>query len=260
MSMAPNTVGSVDVAPWGPELERDGFTSRAAALDNPGVIEALVEDRALFDAALSEIRAAGRVQVPYLVTDAITEVGRDEAIRAAARAVLGTDEWVMWGSNIRTATPNAAHQWHVDLESYLWPTSVTLAVGLAGCSPAGATWFVPGTHRSRRGPRPGEDLDGRGVQVGGFEDGRFYAFNAKCWHRGDPAASAGRVVLFTHLQRASEPRVPTMLDYRFNEWSREPAPYWAAPECSFVNTAVHRPPLENRVRGWVRRLRRGRDR
>lgn len=256
--MTPRDPPADGVREWGGQVRRDGFVGRAADLDDPGLTEALLADRDLFDRALADIRAAGEVRVPYLVTEAIARAGRDAAVRAAARAVLGTDEWVMWGSNIRVSTPNAAHHWHVDLEAFLWPSSITLAIGLAGCAPEGATWFVPGTHRARRGPRPSDALDARGVQVGGFGDGRFYAFNARCWHRGDPTTSAGRVVLFTHLQRASEPRVPTMLDYRVDEWSREPAAYWAAPECRSVNTSVYRPPLRNVVGGWVKRLWRAR--
>lgn len=240
--------------PWPAELQRDGFVANALGLAEPETARAVAADRGLFDAALRTIHAAGQVRVPYLMTEAIVGLARDAAVREAVRAVLGTDEWVLWGPNVRVATPNAAHEWHVDLESLLWPTSVTLAVGLEGCAPAGATWFVPGTHRAGRGPGPDDALDGRGVQVAGFGDGRFYAFDASCWHRGDPAASVGRVVLFAHVQRAAEPRVPWMLDYRVNEWAREPAPYWATPECTAVNEAVHRPPFRHTVRQWARRL------
>ena len=243
---------------WAEELARDGFVTHAAPLADPSITTALLADRSVFDNALAEIEAAGQTRVPYLVTDSIRHVAQDAALRAAVRTALGTDEWVMWGSNIRAATPNAAHHWHVDLESFLWPTSVTVAIGLAGCVPEGATWFVPGTHLRTSAPAggtepPGGPLDEQRVQVQDFRDGFFYAFNARCWHRGDPTRSAGRVILFTHFQRAAEPRIPTMLDYRVNEWSREPASYLASPQCTAVNTSVHRPPLLNRVKGWVQR-------
>lgn len=252
------------------QLDADGFGRDALALADPSVLPALIDDAETFDAAVAEIAARGEHRVPYLLTDAIARVANDAHVVAAAEQYLETDCWVMWGANIRRDTPNQAHRWHLDLESFLWPT-LTVAIGLRGCRPAGATWFIPGAHRIGRGPRDREADGGDAAavaaaraeeprcgvptQIAGFGDGRFYVFNARCWHRGDREASAGRLMLFLHYQRADAPRVPFMLDYERSAWSREAAPYLASPAARVVNTVVARPPLRHRAAVAWQRLR-----
>ena len=114
------------------------------------------------------------------------------------QSLLGPDEpWVMWGPNIRRGTPNAAHTWHVDLESWYWP-SITVVVGLDGCSAENATRYIPYSHELKHAPtvapnktdeacilRTAKSLNRRCQDVRTFADfgaGRFYAFNAKGWH------------------------------------------------------------------------------
>lgn len=252
------------------QLDEQGFVREALPLADPSVVPAVIADTGRFDAAVADLAARGQDRVPYLLTDAIARIAHDPRIVAAAEECLRTDRWVMWGANIRRDTPNAAHRWHLDLESFLWPT-LTVAVGLEGCRAASATWFIPGAHRIGRGPRESEADGGDAAvlaaarvedprcgaptPVAGFGDASFYVFNARCWHRGDPAASVGRVMLFLHYQRADARRVPFMLDYRRSRWSREAAPYLAAPGAREVNTAVARPPLRHRVAVALERLR-----
>ncbi len=240
-----------------------GFTSPAEDLADPSVIEALLRDEPLFQQAVDQLRAEGRASVPYLLTEAIRQVAQDAAILRTVVPILGSDEWVMWGANIRRATPNEAHRWHVDLESFLWPT-VTVAVGLSGCPPESATWCIPGSHRLSTAPTAaGDDTDTRRVvakancgepeQIAGFGNGRFYLLDARVWHQGNPATSRDRVALFLHYQRASEPRIPAMRDYRRHDWSKEPAAYFAAPGVNEVNQSVYQPPLAHRLRSWLSR-------
>ena len=252
------------------QLEESGFVRDALPLADASVIPALIEDVGTFDAAVARIAADGHHRLPYLLTDAIARVANDRYIVGAVEACLQTDRWVMWGANIRRDTPNAAHRWHLDLESFLWP-SLTVGVGLEGCRPEAATWFLPGAHRIGRGPceaeadrgdaavlaaaRAEDARCGAPMPVAGFGDGRFYVFNARCWHRGERAASVGRVMLFLHYQRADAPRVPYMLDYRRSLWSREAAPYLASPAARTVNTTVARPSLRHRVAVALQRLR-----
>jgi len=86
--------------------------------------------------------------------------------------------------------------------------------------------------------------------------GRFYAFNAQTWHRGEPGTSTNRLLLFLHYQPADAGRVPLMLDYERHRWSRKPAAYLAGPGVTPVTT-VARLPIRERVldvlgRIWVR--------
>ncbi len=234
----------------------------------------LLKEVPLFEAESQRIKAQRRAGVPYLLTDGCAAAARDPQVVDAVASILGTRDLVMWGANIRLATPNEAHLWHVDLESSLWPT-VTVAVGIAGCNPKSATWCIPGTQRlTLPPPAVGDGPDNLAQvlaaakslglphatpqQIENFGDGRFYLFNANVWHRGDPAASWDRVALFMHYQRAQDRRIPEMWDHRMREWSSRPAPYMALNAASKPNTATYRPPWRHRYeafrRRWAQRL------
>lgn len=229
-----------------------GFLSQALPLTDPSVLPDLLADAPLFDAALKESQAEDRHMVPYLVTGAIRRVAQDASILKTVQAILGTNEWVMWGANIRRATPNQAHNWHVDLESLHWP-SVTVAIGLHRCSPQSATWCVPGTHRLKK-PPPEQESEvlsrGNPQQIQDFGDGRFYVFDARVWHKGDSEYSANRVVLFTHYQRADHPRIPLMLDYVKQSWAQQAAPYFTTAPPARVSTNLATVSLRQ---GWAKR-------
>jgi len=253
------------------EYRERGFLRESFALGDPAPLPQLCRDVALFDAKLAEWHARGHARVPYLFTEAIERVARDSAIRAVVETLLGTDAWVVWGPNICREIPNAAARWHVDQESRYWPC-VSVVVGLSECSAKTATWCLPGTHLLPGSPFScGDDTDtdvvlqsarrakadcGPPEQVAGFGDGRFYAFNAKTWHRGEPGTSTNRLLLFLHYQPADAGRVPLMLDYERHRWSRKPAAYLAGPGVTPVTT-VARLPIRERVldvlgRIWVR--------
>jgi hypothetical protein len=250
------------------EYRARGFLRESFALSNPTLLPELCRDVAQFDRKLAEWQALGYARVPYLFTAAIERVAHDAAIRMAVEALLGTDRWVVWGPNILRETPNAASRWHVDLESQYWP-SVTVAIGLSGCSAQSAIWCLSGTHLLARTPAwSGDDSDtdrvvrsarrakpevGPPVQFEAFGDGRFYVFDARTWHRGDPSASPDRLVLFLHYQPANARRVPLVLDYMRHRWSREAAPYIAGPAATPV-TAVARVPLREHVLAVAARL------
>lgn len=234
-----------------------GFTPQALALADASVLPALVADEPLFERALGSLRAEGRNAVPYFDTDAIRRVAQDEAVVSTMEAILGTRDLVMWGANIRRGTPNSAGDWHVDLESLLWPT-VTVGIGLEGCTPQSATWCIPGTHSRRQAPPPAEADFPPGSeprQIAGFRNGCFYAFDARVWHRGDPATSTGRVMLFLHYQKASEARIPMMEDYTQRRFSKEAAPYFTLPSRGRACTRVAKIPWWYRWQQWKFRIR-----
>ena len=240
------------------EYRECGFLAQARPLADPSVVPKLLVDEQMFADALESMRAEGRQGVPYMLTDAICRIAQDASILVAVEAILETSQWVMWGANIRRDTPNQAHQWHVDLESFLWPT-VTVAIGLAGCTPEAATWCIPGTHLSGKGP-PSKEASvlahGHPEQIEGFGNGRFYVFDARGWHRGDPATSRERVVLFIHYQRAEEARIPLMVDYQRQLWAKEASPYFTTVARERLCTDLARLPWWYRLNRWMKRTRR----
>lgn len=233
-----------------------GFLVQAHPLANGSILPALLADEPAFAAALASLRAEGRNAVPYLETDAIRCVSADAAVLSAVEAILGTRNLVMWGANIRRATPNQAGEWHVDLESLLWPT-VTVGIGLEGCTPTSATWCVPGTHKLQEVPPLKEAeifVHGRPEQIAEFGDGCFYVFDARVWHRGDPTTSQERVMLFLHYQRAEDARIPMMKDYVQQTFSPHAAPFFALKTGERLCTRVANIPLWYRWRRLRSRL------
>ncbi len=241
------------------EFRERGFLRESFALADASPLPQLRRDVALFDAKFEEWKAAGHTGIPYLFTDAIEQVARDAAIRAVVEAVLGTTAWVVWGPAIFRETPDAAARWHVDLDARYWP-SISIAVGLSGCSPETVLSYLPGTNRLAATPfswRDGADTDrvlrrarrtspdcGAPEETTGFGDGRFYVFDGKTWHRGAPGTTTTRLVLFLHYQDAAAARVPLMLDYKRHRWSREPAPFLPSPSATPVTTLARLPVWE----------------
>jgi hypothetical protein len=201
----------------------------------------LMQDAAEFNEMVTAYRQSGLHRVPYRVTPAIEKISKDPNILKIVHAILGPSEpWVMWGSNIQRGTPNQAGYWHVDIESWHWP-SITIVIGLTGCEEGNATRCIPYSHHLPLPPSilpknaTAEDVLARAnrfdprceeiIAPVGFETGRFYVFNARCWHSGNLASSKGRLVLFLHYQRAADPRIPYMKDYLKGSWFDEPAAY-----------------------------------
>ena len=256
------------------EYSARGYLRETFALSNPTLLPQLCRDVAPFDARLAECQALGHARVPYLFTGAIERVAHDAAILAVIEPLLGTDRWVVWGPNILRETPRAASRWHVDLESWYWP-SVTVAVGLSGCSPRTAIWCLSGTHLLAREPAWSGDAGdtdrvlrsarrtnsavGPPEQFAAFGDGRCCVFNARTWHRGEYGPSAERLILFLHYQAAAARRVPLVLDYARHRWSRQAAAYLAGPGAT-PETKVATIPLRERAfaaAAWLRSARQG---
>ncbi len=65
---------------------------------------------------------------------------------------------------------------------------------------SGPTWIVPGSHRERRAPRPGEGLD-RGIPIE-MPKGSVVYFTRGVWHwQGDRSEPGERVTLHAHFNR-----------------------------------------------------------
>ncbi|MEM7166484.1 MAG: glycosyltransferase family A protein [Planctomycetota bacterium] len=249
-----------DPGSWtaGDEYRQTGMVGEARSLADPSVIPDLVADEALFATAIAELQRAGHHhRVPYAVTAAIARVAFDENLTGLVEEVFGHDvPWVMWGANIRVDIPNAANQWHTDIESTHWP-SITVVIGLDGCEAGNATKYIPHSQRLGTQPPTGKEFDSAGRVLdaarcaslachtvdtfSNFGNGRFYAFDAKGWHCGDPATAQGRVMLFLHYQRANAPRVPQMKDWIDGTWFDYPAPYIS----SFDRPATGNDPIVN---------------
>jgi|GEM_PF-3110759 len=244
-------------------LQQHGFVADCLSLADTSILPVLQDEIGHYDAALQRLERDGIAGVPYLTTAGVRRLLCDAALGATVNAALGTDQWVMWGANMRRGSPNQAHRWHVDLESVLWP-SVTLALALEACTEDSATWFIPGTHRLRRGPgtrvrdctRTSDVLAAARAsrfpcdaprQAAGFSPGRFCLFDAATWHKGAGIDDVERTVLYLHVHRATERRIPLMIDYRRGQWSREAAPWVAGPGCREVNPVVNGPPLGHRL-------------
>jgi glycosyltransferase involved in cell wall biosynthesis len=242
------------------EYESTGILQSCSALGDPTILPRLIADAAFFSDAVRKLKAAGKHQVPYAFTPAIKALACDEEILKVVRAIFGNDEWVAWGANIQSGTPNAAHFWHTDIESVYWPNNITVAVGLRGCTGHNATRYIPGSHLFSAGPEISGDASDSQlvlasakkidpncdaiVRFDGFRDGTFAVFNARGWHCGDREASVDRMVLFLHYQRAADPRIPHIRDYTKNSWFREAAAFMPNPWLGDrYERAVYPPPF-----------------
>ena len=65
---------------------------------------------------------------------------------------------------------------------------------------SGPTWIVPGSHRERRGPKPGEGMD-RGVPIE-MPKGSVVYFTHGVWHwQGDRTEPGERITIHSHFNR-----------------------------------------------------------
>lgn len=65
---------------------------------------------------------------------------------------------------------------------------------------SGPTWIVPGSHRERRGPKPGEGMD-RGIPIE-MPKGSVVYFTHGVWHwQGDRSEPGERVTIHSHFNR-----------------------------------------------------------
>lgn len=253
----PATTDTIDVRS---EYESTGMVRQALPLADQEILERLRADAPRFANAVAEMREQNLRRVPYEFTPAIEQVAADPALTGVIEQILDDERWVAWGANIQIGTPNAAHEWHTDIESDHWPT-ITVAIGLSGCREENATRYLPGSHRFPASPQecgdPTDDelvlatarmLDSRTqeiVRFVGFGDGRFTIFDASGWHCGDAEPSADRLALFLHYQRADDPRIPYMRDFTTNSWFEEAAAFMPNPRLGDdFDHDVHPPPFQ----------------
>jgi len=223
------------------EYETDGLIRSSFPLADGRLVEELRKDVPRCLVEVTRNKEDKLFRVPYMLTQSIVNATHDMNILRVVSAALGTDELVMWGPNIQRGTPNEAALWHTDIESWFWP-SLTVAVGLHGCSQENSTICVPGTHKFPVQPwsvahnwknedilAAANHIDPACDRIENFRDfgpGRFYVFNAKTWHCGVPLVSGTRELLFLHYQRASDPRIPYFKNYNQCTWFDFPAVYW----------------------------------
>lgn len=224
------------------EYRETGMVAESFNLHDVSILHHLISDyQNSFEEQIAAVKAAGQNQVPYAITDSIRKVAHDQAIMEVVGSILDGEPWVMWGANIQKGTPNQAYEWHIDFESKFFDT-ITVMIGLEGCRQENATTCIPYTHLFDYGPgrrwhdaSKNEIIDhtqsidsrcDRTVQFEDFANGKFYVFNARCWHAGDVMSSKERMILILHYHKASDPRIPFMTDYVKGTWQRNAAaPY-----------------------------------
>jgi hypothetical protein len=222
------------------EWDTTGLIRDTFPLADTSVIPGLLADLPMYRTEIVRNRQDELFRIPYLLTESIIRAAYDPNILAVVSELLGTDELVMWGPNIQSGTPNEADLWHTDVEAWLWP-SVSVFVGLEGCTLENTTKCIP--HSFKAPAQPWFAANNRSdaatleaaralctdcteiARFRGFGDGRFYVFNAKCWHAGVQQASVGRKMLFFHYDKASNPRMPYMKNYIERTWFDYPAVY-----------------------------------
>ena len=223
------------------EYESSGIIRSSFPLADGKLVEELRRDVPRYAVEVTRNKTDKLFRVPYLLTQSIVNATHDLNILRVVSAALGTDELVMWGPNIQRGTPNEAALWHTDIESWFWP-SITVAVGLSGCSQENSTICVAGSHKFPVQPWSvahnweNDDIVAAARHIDsacdkienfrGFAPGRFYVFNARTWHCGVPLTSGTRELLFLHYQRASDPRIPYFKNYDLRTWFDFPAAYW----------------------------------
>lgn len=243
-----------------PQLKREwdatGLIQDTFPLGDTSVIPGLLADLPMYRTEIVRNRADELFRIPYLLTESIIRAAHDPNILEVVSELLGTNELVMWGPNIQSGTPNEANLWHTDVEAWLWP-SVSVFVGLEGCTPDNSTkciphsfkapvqpWFAANNRSDRATLEAAKALCKDCTEISrfrGFGDGRFYVFNAKCWHAGVLEQSVGRKMLFFHYDKASNPRMPYMKNYIERTWFDYPAVYLPiASEREFsINRQLH---------------------
>lgn len=223
------------------EYEAAGMIRTSFPLADGRLVERLRRDVDMYMLEVARNKNDKLYRIPYLITQSIIEAAHDENLLRVVSEALGTDKLVMWGPNIQRGTPNEAAQWHTDIESWHWPSSITVAVGLSGCSEENSTICIPGTHKFPMQPwavannskhdavlAAAKRYDSASDKIKNFSEfgpGKFYVFNARTWHCGVPLVSGARELLFLHYQRASEPRVPYFKNYEERTWFDFPAAY-----------------------------------
>jgi hypothetical protein len=223
------------------EYESAGFLRNTYPLADSRLVDELRKDVPMYLTEVTRNKSDKLFRVPYLMTQSIVTAAHDLNILRVVTAALGSDELVMWGPNIQRGTPNEASLWHTDIESWYWP-SLTVAVGLSGCSQENSTIAIAGTHKFPVQPwsvahnwknddilAAARHIDPASDKIENFRNfapGRFYVFNAKTWHCGVPISSGTRELMFLHFQKASDPRIPYFKNYDERTWFDYPAAYW----------------------------------
>lgn len=253
------------------EYEQTGMVRQSFSLADPNILPALRQDALSFQKAVQALSGQGKNRVPYFFTPALKQIACDQAIVGVIKSILGKNQpWVVWGANIQQGTPNEAYCWHVDMESFYWPT-ITVVIGLENCTENNATRCIPYSQNLDYQPSTTCDnsddhctktaanfLDKRCDSICTFEHfgvGKFYVFNAKTWHCGPNLANfQDRKLVILHYQDASHPRIPYMCDYENQLWFSEPAEFIVGSDlCSLSNPLEKTFPqsnhsLDNKIR------------
>jgi hypothetical protein len=154
-----------------------------------------------------------------VIERAITPEFADEVREATLRAVWSHDatqlQWMLYhGSEFEQLVQNASLMTLIDATLGRGAIIASISAIRRGPGPGfipihNPTWIVPGSHRERRGPKPGEGLD-RGIPIE-MPKGSVVYFTHGVWHwQGDRTEPGERVTIHSHfnrgIMRGLEPR------------------------------------------------------
>jgi hypothetical protein len=182
-------------------MEEDGYTVLENAI-SPGFAD---EVRAATLGAIMPLRSTGLNWMLYHGRE-FERLAQNPQLMTLIDASLGRGAVIASFSSIRRGPGPGTIPIHTDYahvpEPY--PEFAMTGVGVWALEDwtveSGPTWIIPGSHRMRRAPRPGEGLNG-GVPIE-MPKGSVVFFTQGVWHwQGDRSEPGDRVTLHAHFNR-----------------------------------------------------------
>lgn len=201
---------------------RQGLLGHIREMDESGFT---VLERAVTDDFADEIRESTTAVLDGMGTDSLNWMlyqgrvfellAQNPALLTLVDASLGRGAVIGSFSAIRRGPGPGTIPLHIDYAHVPEPHPDWAITGVGvwaledWTEAAGPTWIIPGSHRRRRGPRPGEAAEG-GVPIE-MPKGSVVFFTNGVWHwQGDRSAPGERVTLHWHfnrgIMRSLEPR------------------------------------------------------
>ena len=160
----------------------------------------------------------------------VRELAQSPTIVNKVTQFLGND-LILWGSQIIVKSKDQNHRWHVDVETFEWP-SINVWVALKNVTPKSSLKIIPSSHKFERSPQDyiashNADLNNdkqiltiaesirtdSKIENLNLIDGEFVIFQGGIWHGSDNSTNDSRYAL---LLQYSSPKhlvkVPTTFD------------------------------------------------
>ena len=183
------------------EMEEQGYTVLERAISTEFADE-------IRDATLAALSAHGVTTLNWMLYQGrcFEILAQHPQLMTLIDASLGRGAGIASFSAIRKGTGPGTIPLHTDYAHVPEPYPEWAMTGVGVWSfedwtePSGPTWIVPGSHRLRRGPKPGEDVSG-GIPIE-MPRGSVVFFTEGVWHwQGDRTEPGERVTLHWHFNR-----------------------------------------------------------